>query len=283
VDSAAPAATVVVLRDGPTGLEALMVQRRAGAFGGAHVFPGGRVDPGDRQPVDAAWCAVPDVTTLQGGGTDATAFYVAAARELFEEVGILLARDSTGGGDFTAGDWVARVARYRRAVHSGALTLREVAGREHLRIALDELVPFAHWVTPAIEPRRFDTQFFLTSMPPGQHALHDTAETSSSRWVAPSAALDEGAAGQIALAPPTWTTLRELEPLRTVAQALGWARGRRISRREPNVLIEDGSPVLLMPGDPMHPDPDADFVASETRFRWTGERWVPSAAPKPAR
>ena len=96
---------------------------------------------------------------------------------------------------------------------------------EGLRVALDALVPFAHWLTPPIDVRRFDTRFFLTRLPPGQTPAHDDTETTHSGWVTPADALARCRRGDMSLPPPTWTTLRELEAFRTVDQLLDWARG----------------------------------------------------------
>jgi 8-oxo-dGTP pyrophosphatase MutT (NUDIX family) len=273
-----PAATVVVLRDGPRGPEVFLVRRHQGTafMGGAHVFPGGRVDAGDRAAADPAWCDGVDAAAAQLGGlpvADALAFHVAALRELFEEAGVLLARDPSHRFIALAGpDIRARVAQYRADVHAGRCGIRGVVECEHVRLALDALVPFAHWVTPPIDVRQFDTRFFLARVPPEQTPVHDETETTHSVWLTPAAALAGAVRDEIVLPVPTWTTLRELEPFHSVDDALAWARRRRIVRRMPLLVERDGERMLVLPGDPLHPDGSGE-APLETRFVDRAGRW----------
>jgi 8-oxo-dGTP pyrophosphatase MutT (NUDIX family) len=279
---ARPAATVLVLRDSPMGPEVFMVRRMEGAaFSGAHVFPGGRVDAGDCGVADASWCDGIEEAERQLSDLDpaeAVGYHVAAARELFEEAGVLLARAEpphfvslAGAADH------ARFRQYRRDVHSGARTLREIVDREGLRLALDALTVYAHWVTPPVDSRRFDTRFFVARVPPDQTPAHDETETTHSAWIAPSSAIEAALRKQIVLPPPTWTTLRELEPFETVEDALAWSRARRIRRREPLLVEQNGQRMLVMPGDPAHPEPGATTVPRDARFVWTTDRWLPGS------
>jgi 8-oxo-dGTP pyrophosphatase MutT (NUDIX family) len=273
-----PAATVVVLRDGAGGPEVFMVRRHEDTafMGGAHVFPGGRVDAADHDGADA-WCdgtahAATQLSDLPSA--DAVAYHVAAARELFEEAGVLLARSATGGFVSLAGDELHdRFRRYRTDVHSGRVPLRAIVEQEDLRLALDTLVVFAHWVTPPIDARQFDTRFFMTRVPPDQTPAHDDTETTHSSWMTPADAMAQSASRDIVLPPPTWTTLRELERFQSVDDALAWARGRRIVRRQPALLEQDGVRMLVIPGDPLHPDAGGDDPPIETRFVEVDRRW----------
>lgn len=274
-----PASTVVVLRDSPGGAEAFMVRRHEGTafMGGAHVFPGGRVEDADRD-ADDSWCdglahataQLPDLAPA-----DALAYHVAAARELFEEAGVLLARDRSGEMVSLHGADHQRFKEYRGDVHAGRLSLQAIVVRERLRLSLDSLVLFAHWVTPPIDTRQFDTRFFVSRVPPNQTPAHDDTETTHSCWLRPDDAIAQAVAGSIVLPPPTWTTLREIEPFRTVDAALAWARRRRVVRRQPEVLEEPGRRLLLLPGDPHYRgaiDPDTEIPA-ETRFVLVDRRW----------
>jgi 8-oxo-dGTP pyrophosphatase MutT (NUDIX family) len=278
VADARPAATVVVLRDRSTGPEVFMVRRHEGTafMGGAHVFPGGRVDAADHGGSEA-WCdgiahAVQQIASLPAG--EAVAYHVAAARELFEEAGVLLARHATGAFVSLAGaDVQERLKQDRTGVHGGAIPLRAVIEREHLRLALDALVLFAHWVTPPIDTRQFDTRFFMTRVPPDQTPAHDDTETTHSTWVRPADAIAQAVAGDIVLPPPTWTTLRELEPFASVEAALAWARTRAIVMRMPKLVEQDGRRMLLLPGDPLHPDAAGGDPPAETRFVFVDRRW----------
>jgi 8-oxo-dGTP pyrophosphatase MutT (NUDIX family) len=284
VANARPAATVVVLRDGPAGPEVFMVRRHQGTafMGGAHVFPGGRVDAADAD-AGASWCdgidhAIGQLDSLPPA--EALAYHVAAARELFEEAGVLLARHP--GGDFVSLADAAdhdRLKLDRTRVHDGQTTLRAVAEREGLRLALDALVVFAHWVTPPIDSRQFDTRFFMTRVPPHQAPAHDDTETTHSLWVRPVDAIAQAGRDEIVLPPPTWITLREIEPFESVRDALLWARGRTVVRRMPKAIEQDGHRMLLLPGDPQHPDPAGDDPPRETRFVLIDGRWRPARPP----
>jgi 8-oxo-dGTP pyrophosphatase MutT (NUDIX family) len=299
-----PAATVLMLRDGVSTPEVFMVRRhRDIAFmGGAHVFPGGSLDPADREAADPQWCDGLDAAERQLPGmapTDAIAFHVAAIRELFEEAGILLARRRRSGeiASFVSESDHGRFKQFRADVHAGRMSLRSIAEREDLRLALDALILFAHWVTPPIETRRYDTRFFVTRVPPEQIPVHDEAETTDSEWITARGALAAAERGEIVLPPPTWVTLRELEPFDSAGAALAWARRRAVRRREPSVQQRGDTPMLIMPGDPEHPntphghdgshgDDDASLATDrssrdigvvnyETRFVWTDGQWRP--------
>lgn len=272
-----PAATVVVLRDSDVGPEVFMVRRHLGVafMAGAHVFPGGRVDPADYEG-GPDWCdgvqhAGQQIPGLPPG--DSAAFHVAAVRELFEESGVLLARGMDGVFAAAAGDGDRRrFEGHRVEIHEGRRTLREVLAGEGLRVDLESLVYFAHWVTPPLDVRRFDTRFFATRLPPQQFPTHDAAELTEDVWMTPRAALASAARGDIALPPPTWTTLREFEGFASVDAALAWARRHQVRRREPIVVVEDGLRRIFLPGDPRHPEPDPD-AAAETRFVLAEGRW----------
>ena len=261
-----------------------MVRRHEGTafMGGAHVFPGGRVDAADGD-ADAAWCDGIAHATAQLAGlspAEAVAYHVAAARELFEEAGVLLARHP--GGDFVSLAGAAdhdRLKQDRARVHEGQTTLRAVIEREGLRLALDTLVLFAHWVTPPVDTRQFDTRFFMTRVPPHQTPAHDETETTHSLWARPADAIGQALSNEIVLPPPTWSTLREIEPFESVKDALAWARARTVVRRMPKAFEQDGRRMLLLPGDPLHPDPPGDDAPFETRFVLVDRRWRPERPP----
>ena len=246
-----------------------MVRRHegTGAFRGAHVFPGGRVDAEDT--ADDGWCDGVDLARRQLADVppaDAVAFHVCAARELFEEAGVLLARDRSGTFVSLA-DVVdhERFKQYRHDVHEHRYTLREIAEREGLRLALDPLTRYAHWVTPPVEGRRFDTRFFVTRVPPLQTAAHDETETTEGGWITAAAALEAAAGRGIMLPPPTWITLRELTPFGSVDEIVAWSQARPIQRREPTLVQENGARLLVMPDD-------------GTRFVFTAGYWQPETA-----
>ena len=272
-----PASTVVVLRDGMAGPDVFMVRRHEGSvfMGGAYVFPGGRVDAADRDG-DASWCDGVEHAVAQLADVDraeAIAYHVAAARELFEEAGVLVARTADGTMVSLAGAAHQRFKQYRGEVHSSASTFRAVMEREGLRLALDAFILFAHWVTPPIDTRQFDTRFFVTRVPPHQWPAHDETETTHGLWLTPARAIADATSGDIVLPPPTWTTLRELERFTTVEAALAWARSRRVVRRQPKLVDEPGRRMLLLPGDPLYREVEDPEQPAETRFVLVDKRW----------
>jgi 8-oxo-dGTP pyrophosphatase MutT (NUDIX family) len=245
-------------------------------MGGAYVFPGGAVDASDRDTSDRAWVdgleltqrRLPDLPPI-----DAAAHHVAGIRELFEEAGLLLARDRARQFvDLADPSVQERFARYRHDVHAGARTFRSVLEDEDLRAAADALTLFAHWVTPPIaESRRFDTRFFAVALPPNQLPNHDERETTDGRWVRPQQALDSAERGEIILPPPTWITLRELAEFASVGDILAWAATRDVRRREPVRADHPDTRVLMLP----HADCAGRWGTGETPFAWVGDRWLP--------
>ncbi len=242
----APAATVLLVRDAPSGLEVFMVQRhhRIEFAGGAMVFPGGKVEPGDADPALAGHCA-----GVEGLPGEARAFRVAALRELFEECAVLLAR-SPGQSELLP---FARLAdllkRYRGEVQAHRVSIGQLARAERLELACDLLVPFAHWITPEPAPKRFDTHFFLVQAPPQQFAAHDGTESVDSVWIAPAQALEDARAGRRSIVFPTRLNLAKLARSKTAAEALAAARASRVVTVLPRVEIGPSGPVVRIPAD----------------------------------
>ena len=240
------AATVMLVRDTAAGMEVFLQRRVSGmAFaGGMTVFPGGGVDQRD---VDAtvAWHGPdPDWWAHRFGCSPALAraLVCAAVRETFEESGVLLA----GSAD---GSVVADARPYHAA--RAALVAREVSFAGFLADAglvlrADLLRPWANWVTPAPEPRRFDTRFFLAALPSGQHADGETTEADRTAWQRPAAALDDWRRGECALMPPTWVMLSDLAEHPTVADAL--ATDPHLAKILPKI-VRDGDVLRVVLSD----------------------------------
>ena len=209
---ARPAATVMLLRDGTEGMEVFMVVRhhQIDFASGALVFPGGRVEPGDY-----AIAASPRGGHAPGLEGDRLALRVAGIREAFEECGVLLARPRGATGLLNA----ARLASARRDEDLSALL-----DAEDLELATELLTPFAHWITPPVMPKRFDTHFFLVPAPADQLAVHDGAESVDSVWITPARALDEAAEGRWELVFPTRLNLQKLARWSSTAGAIEAAR-----------------------------------------------------------
>lgn len=232
------AATVALLRDAPGGPEVYLLRRvRAMAFaGGMHVFPGGSVDPADAA-ADIGWSGPPAATWATALSCDeplARALVCAAVRETFEESGVLLAGPSpdTVLGDVSTDDWEAE----REALEAREQSLSELLARRGLLLRADLLRPLAHWITPEVEAKRFDTRFFLAAVPAGQVCRDVGGEADERRWVRPPDALDAG----LNLMPPTLAVLRELAPAVDVAAAL--ATERTITPVRPRLDVDaDGT------------------------------------------
>jgi len=155
--------------------------------------------------------------------------------------------------------------------------VRELAEEAAVTVGVDDLVPLAHWVTPQVEARRYDTRFFLTVMPAGQQARHDEGETTDLVWESPAAAVERCQCGEIMLPPPTWTTLRQLQRHTTLAGVLAWARQKPIVRIQPELHRAADEAMLTLPGDPSHPTVEGWEVPEETRFVLReGRGWLPT-------
>jgi 8-oxo-dGTP pyrophosphatase MutT (NUDIX family) len=218
------AATVLLLRDGGAGLEVLMITRHAETVfaGGAAVFPGGRQDAEDAAPSLRRHCAkVPGADTVQ------MALRVCAIRETFEEAGLLLARRAGSDRLLTGAEIKAIEAALRRKLDR-APDFSELVIQGELELATDLLVPFAHWITPVIRPRRYDTYFFLAPAPDAQEALHDGHEAVASIWVSPAQAAADGAAQRVKMIFATRFNLQKLARNATREAAFAAARADTI-------------------------------------------------------
>jgi 8-oxo-dGTP pyrophosphatase MutT (NUDIX family) len=234
-----PAATLLLIRDGSAGLEVLMAARheQSGFAAGALVFPGGKVDADDillaqRHP------------GLDGLSEAGAAARIAAIRETWEECGILLAR---------------RGPAMLSAVELGGLRGRrvdELLAESGMQLAVDCLTPFAHWVTPADRPKRFDTLFFIAPLECDQEALHDGREAVDARWVRPNEVVAEADAGRTKLVFATRMNLLRLGQSRSVSEAMAAAREAAIVSITPQVVKTPSGAVFRIP-------PDAGYPISE--------------------
>ena len=159
--------------------------------------------------------------------------------------------------------------------------VRELEEEAGVRVQPADLEPIAHWVTPEIETRRYDTRFFVTHMPEGQEPRHDAGETTEFAWLSPARAIERCRAGEIMLPPPTWTTLRRLENFTTLAEVFAWARRTPIARVQPALIRGDHPTILTLPGDPTHPTVEGWEIPEDTRFVLNNGRWLPSEPVSP--
>jgi 8-oxo-dGTP pyrophosphatase MutT (NUDIX family) len=226
------AATVIVGRDTSEGLQVFMVRRSARAvfLPDQYVFPGGRVDAADR-----------DVATrrLRGSAGDVDpAYAMTAARETFEEVGLLFADRPVH---------VEELAGLRRSMHAGEITFGDLLERFDVSIDASQLQYFSRWITPKAElaTRRFDARFFIARAPEDQVAEADANEVLDGRWTTPADALAANARGEINLIFPTIKHLERIAPYRTVDQLLAFARTKTIVTVSPDV--QPGPRFVLIP------------------------------------
>jgi 8-oxo-dGTP pyrophosphatase MutT (NUDIX family) len=224
------ASSVILLRRAkPIGFEVFMLRRQKGAsfMASAFVFPGGAAEPNE------------DARTT-------------AARELFEEAGVLLAKDSGDGGETME---AFSMKALRQKLNDGGDAVKLLAGAG-LAWSTESLLPWSHWITPSIEPKRFSARFFVCELPPGQQPTFDAIETVEQLWVTPTDAIAR--AGELNLPPPQIRTCWELSQFETIDQVFAAARERSV---EPHPIMPrlrtmttGGVPCLLLPWDPEYVD-----------------------------
>src|SRR5881409_3610089 len=264
-----PSSTVIVLgeaRDAEGPFSVLLLERQGSiAFPGATAFPGGVVEAGD---ADAPGARLPAAQRWAPPGEgdrppEALAYWVAALRELFEEVGILLA---TRDGRLLEGPLAPELAALRARVAAGE-RFAGVLASAGLVPATDALFSFARWVTPVTNPRRWDARFLVARLPAGQEAEADGTETVSCTWMSPRAALAAYEAGRIVLIPPTVRTLDDLARFSSIDAVLADA-ARSVVRALTPELVQDGSlTAIRYPGN----------AAPPRRLVLRDGRWRPSA------
>ena len=259
--SVRPATTVLLLRPASEGFELFMVQRhrRSGFLPNAWVFPGGRVDAGD---------ALIDHPRVGGGENllnqlgvsreEAAAFAIAGVRETFEEAGIWL-----GTGDLP---W-----NLREPLGRGKADLAAVLDEHDATIDLDRLLPWSWWVTPSIEPKRYDTRFLVANAE-GLDGLHDDREVVNSGWFAPRDVMHRASHGEFPMAPPTWWTLFELSRHDTLDQVLQASLGRPRTPIQPVLEFDEDGIHLTLPGHPDHPEGPIPDMPTSVEFE--GGNWV---------
>jgi 8-oxo-dGTP pyrophosphatase MutT (NUDIX family) len=280
------AATVLLVRDacsedGEPAIEVCMLRRNLGASfaAGAHVFPGGSVDDGDRDAALESMCrgrTDAEASATLGLPKGGLSFWVAAVRECFEEAGVVLAYPRPPGKDREPSADVespamldtsdpavlARFAAHRDELNAGSARFVDVCRTEGLELATDALHYISRWITPGFMPKRFDTRFFVCAAPPGQVAVHDDGETIATVWVRPADALDRSQRGELDLLPPTLANLKTVGQFATTAALLdGAATMTDLPAMEAVVATEAGEFKVLRPGDEGYEDALARMVA----------------------
>ena len=195
----------------------------------------------------------------------------------------------TRGASFMADAWVFPGGRVDAADGVGEAAFAVAAARElreeaAINVDVASLVPFANWVTPSAEPKRFDARFFIAALPAGdaQRAQHDNSETVASAWATPAALLERHARGELKLPPPTLCTLEDLAPHATLEAALDWARSRTIAPILPKLAPIGETLAIVLPWDPEYPslpgegsaiDANHPLAEGRSRFVLAEGRW----------
>ncbi len=239
---AVPAATILLLRPAAEGLEVFMVVRhhQIDFASGALVFPGGKADPQDFDEALLPW--------LHGAANDRDmrAIQVSAIREAFEECGVLLARER-GSSELVPGERLAKLEHYREPLNNGTVALLDFLRDEDLTLACDTLVHYAHWITPEMMPKRFDTHFYLAMAPADHVALHDGYESVDSVWIRPADAVAEAEAGTKTVIFPTLRNLEMLAESDTPEAAIAATSARTIVPVLPWTEQRDNGTYLCIP------------------------------------
>jgi 8-oxo-dGTP pyrophosphatase MutT (NUDIX family) len=229
------AATVILLRDkNNEGFEVFLLKRheKSSFMGGNFVYPGGRVDRDD-------------------GSLESFAHWIAAIRELFEEAGVLLAYDQKGNlFQLRNPDDQRKFLNYRESLQKGKISICEMAQKEKLLLALDQLHYYAHWITPEARSERFDTRFFLAHYPLGQEASHDQKETTAGVWITPQKALKKNLKGEAILSPPTLKTLEDLSRFKSIDDVFDSLRRQEVQPILPILTKISDNPLIIFPWDP---------------------------------
>jgi 8-oxo-dGTP pyrophosphatase MutT (NUDIX family) len=269
------AATVVMLRDGPGGLQVLLMRRHqaSNVLGGVYVFPGGKLDPEDQHP---AWLKrlSQSSATLQErlGEPDipaerATGLFVAAMREAYEECRVLLG----------CAQHAEPLALSLLQALLGGQNWHEAFQSLGLTLHTEPLLPWCRWITPrqaSVTNKRFDTRFFVTQVPDNQLAEHDNHEATEVLWIQPRQALQRYWDREIELAPPQIMSLVHLSRHTNAQSVLTEAQSRRPPVVEPEPFDQDGIRTICYPGDPRHSVRQAAFPGP-SRLMFKNKRFEP--------
>jgi 8-oxo-dGTP pyrophosphatase MutT (NUDIX family) len=252
-----PAATIMLLRETSSSPEVLMLERHAASefLPDLYVFPGGRVDPGDHEMADRVGGLTAEQASARAQSVapeTALGFFVAAIRETFEEAGVLLARHR-GEQGLIGGELASELSAHRLDVQAGKQSLREIVEAHDLELAADCLAVHAHWITPAIVPRRFDTLFFSAKAPEGHTAAHDGVESSDHVWIRPEEALEQGKRKQRQMIFPTLANLQTIAGFGDVDAVLTSSRDRKVVPITPTLVGQGDDRKLVIGADSGYP------------------------------
>ena len=255
-----PAATILLLRPSETKLEVFMVVRnhQIDFASGALVFPGGKADKQDFDDDLVPLVQSPNPESNMRG------VEISAIREAFEECGILLAYDKITSQIIDSSK-LESIQGYREALNSGEISLKDFLIKENLKLACDQLTRFAHWITPEMMPKRFDTHFYLALAPQDHVATHDGYESVDSVWISPAKAVEEARAGKRTIIFPTRLNLEKLTEWNTPNQAIEATKTSEIISVLPWTEKRRDGNYLCIP-------PEAGYKISEEKMPERGEK-----------
>jgi len=219
-----PASTVVLLRPNlETGFDVYLNRRpdHLDTYAGVFVFPGGRVEESDRSADMLARTRGPTAAEAQRKlgvslpGEVCLGYWVAAMRELFEEVGIHFLRADPGTSESPSDGLMRRMAEQRQMLQRGEISFAKLLTTERVYCDLNQLIYFFHRVTPEHYRVRFDTRFYLAAVPSDQTPLAKSEEVSESLWISPQLALERFDSNAFPMMPPTVMVLRTLSKYRS--------------------------------------------------------------------
>jgi 8-oxo-dGTP pyrophosphatase MutT (NUDIX family) len=256
------AASVILLRDTPQGVETFLIKRHlaSGFMGGFYAFPGGNLekdDSSDEVSARVEGISEDEAWVMLGKGASpqiALAHWVTGIREVFEEAGILFASDGVGKPiSFEEEKRRRAFERYRELLNKGKITFSELCHKENLTVAAHNLIHYSHWITPENRSRRYDTHFFLAQLPKGQIPIVDHIETIEGKWLEPTEALKANASAEVPLTPPALCTLQGLASFPSVKAIMAYSKARSMSAPIIPILTHiEGQEILLMPGDELY-------------------------------
>ena len=247
-----PAATVILMREEIKGdFEIFMVKRSSrSTFGSLYVFPGGKLDPEDSENDLYPYCEGmnnEEASKQLGIKDNGLSFWIACIRECFEEVGVLL----TNPDDSILQD-TSKLTKLRKELNNKEITFKEICVSESLRLRTKNIVPCAHWITPDIETKRFDTRFFLAKVKAKQLASHDGFELTESFWIKPADALAKLKNGEMNMILPTIKNIEKLAEFSSSTEAFNYFEGlgdNAIPPILPKFIKKDGEWVGFLPGE----------------------------------
>ncbi len=243
-----PASTILLVNESLSIPQLFMVVRhhQIDVASGALVFPGGKVDAQDEQLAE----------TLLKQHTEYDAklmpFAIASIREAFEETGVFFARKIDSQELLNASSLEA-LEHYREKLVKDEISLAVLLEQEGLELALEELLHFAHWITPDMAPKRFDTHFFIAKAPTDQVALHDGEESVDSVWIGAEKLLTEADEGKWKVVFPTRMNIEKLARFKSFADIVDYLKGHQVCTVQPNFVQDEGGKYLCIPAEADYP------------------------------